>query len=569
MTILILVRLWLITGVPKILLSMWHDDLYYAQAAHALIHGEWLGSYTQMTVIKAPFYAFFLLFSSFTGLPLLFNETAFFALACLVLFFALKPWIKNPWWRLLIFAVMLFCPPGLNNEWTLRVYREFVYLSLTLFVVSFALGLLLRLEGKISTLFWWVLGLGVSMGAFMITREEGVWIYPVLFLFFVFCILHIFKKKPDKKWWRSALILISIVIWYLPTLAVSFVNYSNYGFWGISETLDSDFNLVLNTLQRIKTQDWHPYQTVSEETWNKAGEASPLFAELIPYFEQNKVDWQHITNDALRMRPDWYLNLYFTDANTDIGNSHFSWLLRDAMQATGKYEDGYYPRSYLQEVAGQLQEACDNKVLDCKTAINIPLVNSITLEQIPLTFRFFADDFYRLLTLDGIGVKNIPIDLSKWTYYRDEFKYYEEFVNNPVDSHLMGEEQAEKRMIGDHRDMRFSWIYIKGKLMKNIQSAYKLVLLPASLLAALIWVGLLIRRMATKQSNLQPLHLSAIGFLFGLLVVRLFLLAILDATTDIPAFYYSNSCYLFLFVFLVLTFWAFFNSFSFRNNAPK
>ena len=537
-------------------LSNWHDDLYYAQAAHHILHGEWLGPYSQMTVIKAPFYAFFLVFSSFTGLPLLLNETAFFALACLVLFFALKPWIKNPWWRLLLFGLLLYCPPSLNNEWTLRVYREFVYLSLSLFVVAFAIGFLLRLEGKLSKLITWSIGLGISMGAFMITREEGIWIYPMLFLFMLFCIIYIFKKKLGRKVLRCFSVILPVLLWYIPVLVVSILNFSHYGYWGISETLDNDFNRVLNTLQRVDTEIRHPYQSVSEDVLQKAGEVSPLFAELLPSIDQYKTEWQKSSNEAVLIKPQWYLDQYFDPSNADIGNTHFFWMLRDAMQAAGKYSSGKYPVEYINAMEDQLENACDQGLLNCKTAINIPRIGSISQEQSPLTPRFFVDDLYRMLTLDGVAVKMIPFDMSSWTYYRSEFVYYEEFVNNPIDSHLMGEEMADSRMIDSHRDARFNWLLIKSGILKNIRALYKFIYLPLAILTVLAWLCLLVLRLARKDLNISPLPLASTLFVFGLFISRLAVLAILDATTNIPAFYYSNTCHIFLIVFIMLSLWT-------------
>src|SRR6266545_2251709 len=73
-SILVVFRTWLIMGVPKMYLYAPHDDLYFAKMAHYIIHGQWMGPYDQMTLIKGPFYAFFMVVSFLTGLPLMLNE---------------------------------------------------------------------------------------------------------------------------------------------------------------------------------------------------------------------------------------------------------------------------------------------------------------------------------------------------------------------------------------------------------------------------------------------------------------------------------------------------------------
>ena len=415
--------------------------------------------------------------------------------------------------------------------------------------------------------------MGVSMGAFMITREEGIWIYPVLFLYFVFCTAYIYKKKLPRKFLRSISVVLPILLWYIPVLVVSSLNISHYGYWGISETLDPDFNRVLNNLQRINAEVRHPYQSISEDTMQKAAKASPLFAELLPAMDQIKDEWQKSSNEAILMKPQWYLDEYFDYDTADIGNTHFSWMLRDAMQATGKYASGHFPGTYLHDMADQLANACDQGILDCKNAVNIPLIGSITKEQIPLTLRFFGNDIYRLLTLDGVAVKTIPFDMSKWTYYRPEFTYYEEIVNNPIDSHLMGEEASASRMINGHRDVRFNWMLIKSGILKRILGIYQFLYLPLAVFAVLAWIVMIVFRTIRKKALFHPLVLAAMLFTGGLFFTRLAVLAILDATTNIPAFYYSNTCHIFLISFIFLSLWAFFRQSIFskkdwvRNNA--
>src|SRR4030042_6665902 len=78
LVILVAVRLLLILGVPKMYQWAPYDDLYFAHLAHYLIHGQWLGPYDQFTLIKAPFYGFFLAASPMSGLPPLLNAPLFY-----------------------------------------------------------------------------------------------------------------------------------------------------------------------------------------------------------------------------------------------------------------------------------------------------------------------------------------------------------------------------------------------------------------------------------------------------------------------------------------------------------
>lgn len=277
--ILIAFRIWLTFGIPKCYFYAPHDDLFFAKAANDLLNGQWLGKFDNITLIKVPFYAFFLAFSSLTHLPLLFNETIFYIGACLLLDRSVQPLIKNRWWRLLLFTILLYCPASLITGWTVRVYREYVYFSLTLMVIAFAIGLLLRVNTTLKAMIGWGIGFGISLSAFLLTREEGAWIIPALFYFFICCFWIIWKKGSAQKWQQSIALFIPIFLAYLPILVVSSVNYSYYGLWGTSDQLDPDFNRVINTLGRIKTgSTWYPYVRVSHESLDKAYAASPMMA---------------------------------------------------------------------------------------------------------------------------------------------------------------------------------------------------------------------------------------------------------------------------------------------------
>ena len=114
-SIAIAFRLWLAAGFPKLLRYLPHDDLFFARAANFMIHGEWMGAYDHMTLIKVPFYSIFLVLSSFSGLPLLLNETLFYIGACIFLVVGFFPVAKSHWFRLVFFVFILLAPSTLNT----------------------------------------------------------------------------------------------------------------------------------------------------------------------------------------------------------------------------------------------------------------------------------------------------------------------------------------------------------------------------------------------------------------------------------------------------------------------
>jgi hypothetical protein len=551
LAMLIVFRVWLMAGIPKMYLYAPHDDLYFAKMAHYLIHGQWMGPYSQMTLIKGPFYAFFMIFSFFTGLPLLLSETIFYVAACLILFFAIAPLIKNKWWRLLLFTLLLFIPASLATDWTLRVYRDFVYFALTLFVIAFSIGLFLRINDKLSSLVVWAAGLGLSMGAFMLCREEGVWIYPSLMFLLVSCILIIWFGKLEHGWSRSLIVLSPIIIWYIPILVVSYLNYSYYGFWGYSENLDKDFNRVINTIGRIKTGAVYPYNAITRENFKKAFLVSPLLAKLSPSIELLWEPWQNASIQIQERAPDWYHEEYPLQKPITI-NSHVMFFFRDVLATSGYYSNGKFPHEYLKQLADQLEAVCNVEMLDCTPGINIPYVGSIKTKQIPVILHFFADNIYSLLKLNLYRSQVVTPNIQNWPAHQAEFVYFEEFDYNPIDSRYFGDAQIANLLVGRENDIRLRIIYEKSLLMSKIQSAYIIITLPGFLIVSLGWFVMLSYNLIRRRKNISLQTLLVILFVASLLIIRIMTLALISANNGIDMSYYSASAYIFLYLVLSL-----------------
>jgi hypothetical protein len=546
--LLLLFRLWLGTGIPLVMIYGPHDDFFMVKAAHHIIHGDWMGPYSQMTLIKGPFYSFFLIFSYLTGLPLFLNETIFYIVACIVVFFAFRPLIKNHRWRLLLFVLLLFCPVSMATGVNIRVYREFIYFSLTLYVLAFSIGLFLRVGEKISTLFLWAVGLGLSMGMFMITREEGIWIYPMLSLLLFYCLFIIWKGGLDKKLSRSFLVLLPVVLWCLPIFGVSYLNYSHYGYWGTTEMLDPDMNRVLSTLGRIQSSSSYPHVQVTQEALKKAYEVSPLLLKLRPVIKSLTPAYTGHSYAGLQVYPAWYLQEY-SDDGKEVGKGHFLWLMRDAVYSSGYYQEGKYPHEFYGQLADQLEAACNDGKLDCNSKQTFP----ISRQFATVYLRLFNDSVFQLLRLDR--VKIIPADLKKWQPEGGEYiMFFEQLIYNPVNlTQFSGDHISENRPTGAG-DLQLEAIRRKAKIMDVTMEIYKGFTLPAFAVSFIAWLILMILFLLRKQKEYQLPFVVITIFLIGLMISRLTTLVILVGGSGTS---YASSIYLFIYMFIfLLLYWC-------------
>lgn len=530
-----------------------HDDLYFAKAAEHLIRGQWLGPYDNMTLIKAPFYPFFLVGSFLTGLPLLLNETIFYLLSCLVLFLALAPLIKSRWWRLLLFAVMLYIPAFMATSVTLRILREFVYYSVTLFVVAFSIGLFLRLDKKISTLLLWAIGLGLSMGAFMLTREEGVWIYPILFVLFTVSIVIVWKRNYPRKWLRSGLIVLPILLWYLPIIAVSAVNYSYYGFWGTTEQLAPDFNRVVDLLASIKTDNtpWNPLIQISKEARMKAYAASPLFKTMQGDLEASVITWNISDDAATAVKPAWLLKQY-GNGGDEISDSFFLWTLRDVIAHEGYYSEGKYPADFYKQLGDELDLACAEGRLSCDQTKSLPFVGPVDPRHIPIITRMFTQNVRMILYQ---AVYYLPsLDLSTWPVWPvadEEYRYFEQITNDPINymGTILGRDSQNQ--VEGAKDFRWKILLYKEYGLKKITSVFKQITAPAASMAVGLWICLIVTMIFTAKKRWQLQYMVISLILVMLFVIRVLTVSIVGATTSANVYIYTISTYIFLYLFIV------------------
>lgn len=541
-------RIFLILDVPKQYLMAPHDDLFYAKAATALLDGEWLGEYNANTLIKVPFYAVFLALSASTGLPLFFNETAFLLIGGIVSFYSLEPVIANRWKRLLIFTLLVYCPAGIFTEWTLRVYREFVYYSLSLLVVSFAIGLFLRLSSSNKKLIGWGIGTGLSLGAFLLTREEGVWIYPSLALLWICGVVVILKKTVSQKWLKVSLFLTPLLLAYIQILTVSFVNETKYGFWGISDQLSPDYVRIIGNLSRIKTQTtWYPYVQIPRQALQKAYQASTMMKALQPELDRNMDSWTYFSEQGFEAKPLWYTS-QFSNHATEVGAGHFTWALRGALEAKGYFSSqGRYPSTYLRELADELQDACDSRLLDCRPPQNIPLVGSLDQRHLPLITKMFIYQARLLLKLSIIRIPDLNVET--WQQIVDppaDFAFYDRVTNNSViHSQELGAQSAKV-------EQQSNKLAIRHKFSQQVHSLYRLMTPFLFLLSVFCMVGIMGISITQKTFDLLNI-VTILIFLVSLAFTRFLVLVIIDATTTASGVYYGASIYLFLYLFISIS----------------
>jgi len=350
-----LVKLFLLTGQHLFAIGYAkHDDALFINIAYNLLRLDWLGPYNNLTLAKGPGYPIYIAFNYILGLPLLLSQNILYVLACVILIIALKPlFLKNYFWLLIIYLIVLFNPASFSEQ-NLRVLREGIYPALSLLIIAFSIGILVRRNKKINNFIVWIIGLSIVLPIFWLTREEGVWIMPFLVSIILITGFNIWKIKGGKWKRKLKLLIIPFVVLFFSIFTVSSINYYKYGIFSTVEFNNPYFLEAYGSLTRVKDIEWERYLPVSREKMERIYEVSPSFRELQPSFDgENGNMWANISSV-----------LKFNNSN-EIGGGWFMWAFRDAVEAAGYYKDGKSAVNYYKKLSNEIDMACKQKELDC------------------------------------------------------------------------------------------------------------------------------------------------------------------------------------------------------------
>lgn len=362
---LILIKLMLTSGQSIFAIGgAGHDDRLFINLAQHLIRGEWLGEYNNLTLAKGMFFPLFIALSFKIGIPLIISQQLLYILGTVIFTISIKPFFKNSFALIIPFTVLLFNPISYANIVFTRVVRDGIYLSLTLIVVSLSVGYLLRIKNNYSNQVLWLSLLGAFFLFFWLTREEGVWLLPLVAIIIMTPILidgyDTFTRKLNKQVLinRVLLSLIPLLITIVGIHIVSSINQRYYDLYTRVEFQSNSFVDAYGSLLRVHHENWIPDVPVPKDVRQKVYAVSPAFKELEPFLEGD-------------IGKSWMSE----DVN-DIKGGWFVWAFRDSVSAAGYYRDAKTSSRYYERIANEVNDSCSQGKLTClknkKSSMNPP-----------------------------------------------------------------------------------------------------------------------------------------------------------------------------------------------------
>lgn len=378
------------------------DDGLFVRAASYLRQGMWLGPYDWLTLAKGPAYPLWIAAVAALGIPLLGAQQVLYAFACGVLTLVVRPMLRSRWASVALYIALLLNPVTFADGAATRVLREGIYQSLTMLVVACAIATWVRADRSPRAWTGWAIGLGSSSAAFWLTREEGVWLTPILLLpvatVFMAVRSHGWSLRRIsndlRPWGLGAAVALLLVG------AVAANNQRVYGVFQTVDTMSGGFVNAYGALARIEPRRWVPDVPVPKEVRLRAYAVSPTFALLEPSLEGTVgANWARISGSP------------------EIKGGWFQWALRESTLHMGyNLTGGYYisagqTEAFYQQVADELNAACADGRLDAsppRASLMPPWRGEYTKPFLSALARSA-----RLLALfEGISTRASPSDIS-------------------------------------------------------------------------------------------------------------------------------------------------------------
>ena len=342
------VKLWLTRGQPVYAIGQaMHDDRLFLVMAESIIKGEWLGSYSQMTLAKGPFYSIWIAMLYWIGIPLGLGVQMAYAAACAVLTRACRPAIRSGVALFALYAFLLCNPMSVEGPTLCRIIRQQIYTPLELVVFAGLVALYCRRQENFRRQLPWAVMLGLAFGCFWLTREESIWLVPSVTLLGA-AVLY-FAFADSRLLGRRALLSLGLAACFaaLPIVLVCWQNYRHYGWYGTVEFRAPEFNDAYGAMVRVKTEPVLPLVPVTRQSREAMYAVSKSFATLRPYLDGD-------------IGTNWAEKEMYPVEERQIRGGWFMWALRDCVVTAGYGHNAREVLDFYRRMADEINQACDD-----------------------------------------------------------------------------------------------------------------------------------------------------------------------------------------------------------------
>lgn len=408
--ILILLRLALSSRLPAyILADMPHDDAWVVKRAGYILMEDWFGPYDQFTLIKGPFSPLLMAFCAFFGVSFSGINTALYCFGCIIFVFSIRPIIRNYWLLLCCFAVLLFNPIPYALETGQRIYRNGIGQWQIIIIFACLIGLFLRRNGKVNSLWKWAILGGFVLGTFVLTREDRMWIFPLV-LVATCCMIsaHLIERHGENR--KIFIFLLPLVIAISMNGAAAGAHYLRYGVFILNDRSGGNYAKVAEDLYSIAPDNADEilysssaykgfYLNIYRSTVEMAFTVSPTLNSIAPS-----------VREAINQWASW-------DDPQKIGQlptDHLLFALRDGVKLAGYYRSMPETEAFYLKVHQELQAGFAAGTLLKRGVTISALIQPLQKGDFENTLHMMPKAILDIAQFSGVSSELIPEKGSKF-----------------------------------------------------------------------------------------------------------------------------------------------------------
>lgn len=392
--ILSILKQLLIQGFPVVAyVGAGEDDALMVKLAYNILDGKWLGEYKYNTLMKGPVFPILLALLYKLKLPFIFSMTSLYTISSIVFMIAIRKFIKNKYWFIGIFAILLFNPIMYSADIIQRIYRNALIPSFSLLITGSYIAMFLRRNEKNRYLITWSLIAGVSLSTFYYTREDSMWIVP--FVIFITIATIIFKLVEEKKInleviSKTIFVVIPIIMLVLFGKCIALKNEKCYGLKTKNILSESNFTAALNAIYSVRPNKMIDCVTVTQEKVDRMAAVSPSFETIAPKL--------HETIGGLG-RLDRNLD------DSEIEDGWVLWALRTAVEESG-YNTLAAEQDIYARIATELNSAMEQGLLERQHVMPSPLLSPYRKNYTFNLFKSVLESIRYVSTFDKLAISN-------------------------------------------------------------------------------------------------------------------------------------------------------------------
>lgn len=339
--LLIIIRFIMSFNLPSFYLrNLKYDDALMIHQTNSLLIGNYLGDYTIFTLIKGPIFPFLLALIRIIHISYSISFTILYILSCVYFTYSLNKIIKDKWFLLLIFAVILFNPISYSSDLFQRLYRNSISLTELLFFLGAVINCMF--SNKHRLLNCTVLGIIISI--MYLTREDTIWTLVVLFFMFIYKLYKHYKSKRKTNIVHTLILLFPIFILIISLNIISFINYNHYKIYTYNELKDSNFKTAYKKVLQIKDDEKIDKVAIPKSTFYKIVENSQLL----------KLTKEDVDDFFEKMQ----------DENGEINNGNLVWYFRNMINYKYSFIDGEEANRFYKKLSVDIDNMFESGVLE-------------------------------------------------------------------------------------------------------------------------------------------------------------------------------------------------------------